>query len=228
MLAASGAHVNIVRQLLALHLAPVIQGSELPGQPTTFSEQLEQGITEAMALAHDVKTFFDALETGDISTIKAILESGLDVNTRGGDFSSAWHAAAIDGKADAMALLLSRPGIKPGVRDWIGRSPLWHAASEGHVRFVQQLLDIGLVDLKAKTANGRNLLWWPCHNGFVDVVRLLLVEGVSAHEEDVDELSPFMMAKEEKRLAVLEVLRMGWKGPGTDLYGVLSSTSIDP
>ena len=66
-----------------------------------------------------------------------------------------------------------------------------------------------MVDLKAKTANGRNLLWWHGHNGFVDVVRLLLVEGVSAHEEDVDELSPFMMAKEEKRLAVLEVLRMG-------------------
>lgn len=125
-----------------------------------------------MALAHDVKNFFGALETVDISTMKVILASGLDVNIRDGDFSSAWHAAAIDAKADAVALLLPRPGIKPGMRDWIGRSPLWHAASEGHVRIVQQLLDTGLVDLKAKTANGRNLLWWPCHNGFVDVVRL--------------------------------------------------------
>jgi ankyrin repeat protein len=209
MLATSGGHVNMVRQLLALDFASLIQESELPGQPTTFSEQLEQRIKEAMALAHDVKSSFDALETGDISTMKVILESGLDVNIRGGDFSSAWYAAAIDGKADAMALLLSRPGIEPDMRDWIGRSPLWYAASEGHVRVVQQLLDTGLVDLKAKTANGRNLLWWPCHNGFVDVVRLLLGKGVSAYEEDVDGLSPFMMAKKEKRLTVLEVLRMG-------------------
>ena len=84
MLAASGGHVNIVRQLLALHLAPVIQGSEPPGQPTKFSEQLEQGIADVMALAHDVKNFFDALETVDISTMKVILASGLDVNIRDG------------------------------------------------------------------------------------------------------------------------------------------------
>lgn len=57
------------------------------------------------------------------------------------------------------------------------------------------------------------------------------MERVSAHEEDVDELPPFMMAKEEKRLAVLEVLRMvvadGMEGARTDLCGVLSLSSLN-
>ena len=208
MLAASGGHLKIVRHLLALDLAPLIKESAPSGEPTAFSEELEQWIKDAIALAQDVKKFFGALEKTDILTMKIILDSGLDVNVRGGDFSSAWHAAAIDGNADAIALLLSRANIKPDMRDWIGRTALWYAASEGHLRVVRLLLDTGLVDLTVKTANGRNLLWWPCHNGFVDVVRVLLEEGVSAHEEDMDGISPFMMAREEKRAAVLEVMEM--------------------
>ena len=199
MLAASGGHLKIVYHLLALDLAP---------EQTAFSEELEQWIKDAIALAQDVKKFFEALGKTDILTMKTILDSGLDVNVRGGEFSSAWHAAAIDGNADAIALLLSRANIKPDMRDWIGRTALWYAASEGHLRVMRQLLDTGLVDLTVKTANGRNLLWWPCHNGFVDVVRVLLEEGVSAHEEDMDGISPFMMAREEKRAAVLEVMEM--------------------
>lgn len=212
MVAAYGEYVNIVRHLIALDLAPMINEQESTEASTEYSMALEQRIEDTMALGRSVNKWHQAVANDDTTTMLSLLKSGLDVNVRGGDQSSAWHAAAFLGNSSAMSVLVAQKNIQPDMRDWSGCTPLWNATSEGHLSIVVQLLETGLVDVHVTNQGGANALWWPCRDGNVAMVRMLLEKGVDPEEKDVDGLSPVMMARQEKRTELLRVLaERDWK-----------------
>lgn len=205
MVAACAGHVNIVRHLIALDLAPLINVQQ-PSGASEYSTTLEQRIEETMALSHSVNKWHEAVANDDTATMLTLLNSGLDVNVRGGDQSSAWHAAAFLGNASAMSILVTQENIKPDMRDWNGCTPLWTAASEGYLPIVLQLLGTGRVDVRVRIRRGANALWWPCYDGNVEMVRLLLERGADPGEKDANGVSPVMKAREGKRTEVLQLL----------------------
>lgn len=206
VVAACGEHVNIVRHLVALDLASLLNDQQTAGASTDYSTELEQRIEETMALGRSIKRWHEAVENDDTATMLILLKSGLDVNVRGGDLSSAWHSAALLGNASAMSVLVAQENIQPDMRNWHGCTPLWNATSEGHLSIVLQLLETGLVDVRVRNWDGVNALWWPCSDGHVELVRFLLEKGVDPEEKDVDGVSPVMRAREENRTEVLQIL----------------------
>ena len=206
MVAACGGYVNIVRHLVALDLAPLIDDQQPSGASTEYSTALEQRIEQTMALGRSIKKWHVAVANDDTATMLILLKSGLDPNVRGGDQSSAWHAAAFFGNTSAMSILVAQKDIKPDMQDWQGCTPLWNAASEGYLPIVLLLLETGLVDVRIKNRGGANALWWPCYDGNVELVRILLERGVDPEERDVDGVSPAMEAREGNRTEVLQLL----------------------
>ena len=205
MVAACGEYVNIVRHLIALDLTSMIKEQQPTGASTEYSMALEQCIEDTMALGRSVNKWHQAVANDDTTTMLSLLKSGLEVNVRGGDHSSAWHAAALLGNASAMSILVAQKNAQPDMRDWNGCTPLWYATSEGYLSIVLQLLETGLVDVHVRNQGGANALWWPCRDGNVAMVRMLLKKGVDPEEKDVDGLSPVMMARQEKRTELLQM-----------------------
>lgn len=204
--AATGGHTDIVRHLIALDLASSNHSKSGHAEALDFSEELERRIEDTMEAGRDSSRFHGAVDQGDTATIEEMLAKRVDVNVRGGEFSTAWHTAAFLGHNDAMSILLAQPSGNPDLKDSAGRTALWFAASEGHVAVVRQLLMTRVVDTTVRSVSGRNVLWWPCSRGFVDVVDLLLRAGVDPHEEDEDGDSPMATAKEEGHVVVLKLL----------------------
>lgn len=206
VVAACGEHVNVVRHLIALVLAPLINDQQTSGASTQYSMALEQRIEDTMALDRSINKWHETVANNDTATMLTLLKSGFDVNVRGSDLSSAWHAAAFLGHASAMSVLVAQQNIKPDVRDWHGCTPLRNAVTEGYLPIVLRLLETGLVDVRAKNRGGANALWWPCCDGNVELVKILLERGADPDEKDVDGVSPAMKAREENRTEVLQML----------------------
>src|SRR5436190_11727484 len=83
----------------------------------------------------------DAAMRGDIAAVRALVQSGADVNTPEGDGMTALHWAAEHGDADLAALLLAR-GASVTAETRIGRhTPLHVAARTGRAAVVRALVD---------------------------------------------------------------------------------------
>lgn len=72
--------------------------------------------------------------------------------------------------------LLSRPPIIINGKDRFGRTPLWHAAANGHTRIVEMLLKNG-AEVDCEDIYGQTPLSWALHNDHKATVQHLLQKG---------------------------------------------------
>ena len=84
----------------------------------------------------------DAAQRGDVTTLRSLVESGEDVNTRQGDGATALHWAVYRNDTESTALLL-RAGADVDLANDYGVTPLALAAKNGHAPIIQQLLVAG-------------------------------------------------------------------------------------
>ena len=85
-------------------------------------------------------------------------------------------------------------------------SPLWIAATNGHLRVVQVLLGTKLVDVNSKSIARRPTIFWAAAQGHEDIVRLLLEAGADRSLEDIDGKTPLSMAKENRHDKIAKML----------------------
>lgn len=153
-----------------------------------------------------IKEFHRAVKKGDFGLVQKSLASGVDPNARGGDFSSALHTSVVYGSVEIVSLLLAQERIQLNLPDSRGRTPLWQAASNGHVDITRKLLETGQVDCRCKSySSGRNVMWFAAYNGHVDIVHMLLKAGADPHEADDEGLTPISAAKGEGQSDVLKL-----------------------
>lgn len=84
----------------------------------------------------------DAAANGDTSSVKWLLEYGVDVNAANDFGTTPLHWAASEGQADTVQLLIKR-GAKVNAKDEEGNTPLHHATSGAHKGTVMLLLKHG-------------------------------------------------------------------------------------
>lgn len=100
--------------------------------------------TASIVFAQDLKEeFFAAARKGDAAAVKALLDKGVDVNTKFRYDATALSYAADRGHLEVVKLLLER---KAGVNvkdTFYGATPLIWAAQKGHAEVVRALLEHG-------------------------------------------------------------------------------------
>ena len=113
-------------------------------------------------------------------------------------------AAAKEGNTKTVLELTER-GVPPDKQDNLGRTPLWHAAANGHAATVRALLATNEVDINATSVSKRTPLFWPAAHGYVEVVKLLLNYGSQQDYEDKDGRYPLTIARIYGQTRVVEI-----------------------
>ena len=157
-----------------------------------------------------------AAESGDESGVRNALES-YDANTDDLCETKVYPLmlAAHSGCLECVSLLLDAGAI-PSVRHHAhGATPLISAASQGHGDVVQALLSHGA---QVDERDDRNLtaLWFACEAGRTSAVRHLLAAGADPTIRAHTGVTPVMLAKHAKHVAVLEMLSAALSGGGDD------------
>jgi len=80
-----------------------------------------------------------AAASGDIQSVRRLLDQGADVNARDELGQTPLHHAACSGHKDVAELLIRR-GAVVTARDSVGRTPLYISAVHGHLQLNQLLI----------------------------------------------------------------------------------------
>ena len=148
----------------------------------------------------------EAAACGDLSTVRLLLDRGVDPNYRDWEGWSAIHWAAEEGHVDIVDLLLEH-GAAVNVASLNGTSPLHCAANGGHFRVVIELVRHDADPLKL-TCHG----WTPLHHavfmGHSTVVRSLLAiyQIASSVSQDNHGWSVLHLAVLSRDLGTLQAL----------------------
>jgi ankyrin repeat protein len=113
---------------------------------------------------------FEAARRGDAAAVKALLDKGVDVNTKFRYGATALSYASDKGHVEVVKLLLERKA-NVNVKDtFYGATPIIWAAQKGHAKVVEALLDAG--------AEGKeDALDIGASGGHLELVQMLLAKG---------------------------------------------------
>ena len=125
-----------------------------------FETSAKAVIRDAKPVAGDEKVvnFITAARDGDVAAVKALLENGLDVNSKDaiGDTALSWAAYA--GKLEVVKLLIEKGAdinVKnTGTRFGAGYTPLMYAAAGGQLEMVKYLYEKTDAKLKEDASYG--------------------------------------------------------------------------
>ena len=150
----------------------------------------------------------DAVKSGDLAAVRALLKQGINVNVVQGDGATALHWAAYRDDGESADLLI-RAGAKVNAANDIGVTPLMLASTNGSPAMVERLLKAGgHPDLGLES--GETPLMAASRTGSTETVRLLLAKraNVNAKESWRDQTA-LMWATAQRRPDVVRALLEG-------------------
>lgn len=138
-----------------------------------------------MAVPDDV--FLEAVRSGDVSAVEALLEQGADVDARTERGGTALMIAAKAGGLPLVRLLLAH-GAEINVRNQMGQSALLTALTkwtltEQNIAIVNALLGAG-ADVNARNHSGYTALRWAANGGEPEIIRRLIAAGAEVNTAD--------------------------------------------
>jgi ankyrin repeat protein len=147
----------------------------------------------------------DAVERGDESVVRALLEQRADVNARAVDGTTALHWA-VRGDHLRIADLLLRAGADAAVADRHGVTPLYLAAENGDAEMIRRLLDAG-ADPHSVDPAGETALMTAARTGVPAALRALIERGarVDAHDPEFEQTA-LMIAVRENHVPAVRLL----------------------
>jgi ankyrin repeat protein len=144
------------------------------------------------AFKNDVKSNFEiswpspenvAAHNGDVETIRALADQGVDLDV--GDIygSTPLHMAAYAGQVDMIRVLIEL-GATIDVCTADGDTPLYVASCKGHVDTIEVLAELG-GDVNSPNGDGLTPAYIAAYNGYTDVLRTLVARGAKVNAPDV-------------------------------------------
>ena len=177
----------------------------------------------AEALAKAEAPLIDAVRSGDVSAVRALLDQGADVEGAAGDGSTALQWAVHEGRAELVQLLLGA-GADAMATNRYGVGPAALAAENGNASILEVLLDAG-ADPHATMPGGETLLMTAARTGDADTVRVLLARGVDPNaREDAKGQTALMWAAANNNAAAIHVLAE----QGGDIHARTDNPSRSP
>lgn len=148
----------------------------------------------------------EAAMNGDMSTVQALLNENVDVNSAQGDGNTALHWAAYHRNVE-MAELLIKAGAKTDAKTRLGEmSPLFMAARNGDAAILQLLIQAG-ASAGEVSSNGTTPLMMAASSGDVDAVKVLLENGANVNAtEATNGQTAVMFASALNRADVIRLL----------------------
>jgi len=171
----------------------------------------------APVIAAEHAKLADAAERRDWAGVRALLQSGADVNGAQVDGTTALHWAVYNDDAEAVSLLLRAKANVNAVNRY-DVPPLALACTNGNAAIVKQLLEAG-ADANATMKGGESVLMLASRSGNVDVVKALLVRGARTEAREQHSQTALMWAAAEGNTAVVRLLI----DAGADINAKLSS-----
>jgi hypothetical protein len=146
---------------------------------------------------------FNAARRGDVATVKALLDKGVDVNTKFRYGATALSYASDKGHLEVVKLLLERKA-NANVKDtFYGATPLIWAAQKGYAKIVEALLDAGAEGKDDALAIGAG-------SGHTELVQMLLAKGGLKPETMSDSL---VAAERGKYTEIADLLKKAGAQP---------------
>ena len=131
-----------------------------------------------------------ACKNGQLSLIKNLLKSKVDINSMNAEGLSPLHLAVIEGHIELTNLLINK-GANIEMKDlkW-GSSPLLYACQNGRTKILKMLLEKG-ADINAKCNKGGTFaIHFAAQSGKSDLIDFLLQRGFDINSENDDRLTP--------------------------------------
>ena len=150
----------------------------------------------------DANQLLLAVRNNDEKQIRALLQAGVDVNTKNSEGESALmfavenhsnymlkllfenkYGSTIDDAASHCLHLLLETGVDVNIRDISGSTPLIRAAQNRDVDCMETLLTAG-VDVNRSNERGETALMYSIKEKNIDCLKLLLEEGADVNVQD--------------------------------------------
>jgi hypothetical protein len=136
------------------------------------------------AQGQDIKLdLFAAIEKGDQSQVKALLEKGADVNIKS-EFGETPLIEAIRSDNIVIIRLLLEKGANLNARDDVGLTPFFAAIKSGSIDITKLLLKKG-ADVNARDNSGKTPLMLAAERGNLDIAKALLDRGAKINAKNL-------------------------------------------
>ncbi|RSM15123.1 hypothetical protein CDV31_005057 [Fusarium ambrosium] len=186
------------------HLTTRYEGNETLGVSTVLPTD-ELACAEGNNDEDDLHTvLLRASFLGDVTTVRQLLENGVDLQISDPYGSTALSIASDVGHEDVVKLLVEK-GANLESRDGIGDTPLLRAAFKGHQSVVRLLAKAG-ADLEAKNHIGNTPLATASWKGDEAMARLLMEQGSSIETKDSSGSTPLLLAASNGHTAIAKHL----------------------
>src|SRR5262245_30160099 len=169
------------------------------------------------AVAAERATLADAAERRDQAGVRALLQSGIEVNAAQVDGTTALHWAAYNDDAETVALLLRARANVNAVNRY-GVPPLALACTNGSAAIVKLLLEAG-ADANTTMNGGETALMLTSRSGNAEAVKALLSRGARHDVRERHGQTALMWAAAEGNTAVVRTLI----DAGADIKATLDS-----
>jgi hypothetical protein len=158
---------------------------------------------QGWAAAPDPISFGMVVERGDLRTVKAWLDEGLDPEYQAANIGTGLMVAAWNGNVEMMALFVAR-GANPRRANRNGEQPVQLAAWNGHEAAVKWLLERGAV--LNREGNNWSALHYAVFNGHTKLASELITRGAEVNARSPNGSTPLMLAAREGREDLIKVL----------------------
>jgi ankyrin repeat protein len=147
----------------------------------------------------------DAVEHGDPTAVRKLIEQHADVNAPQPDGATALHWAVFASNKEMVELLL-KAGANPKAANREGATPLWLASINGDAAMIEALIKGG-ADPNEKLPLGRSPLMAASRTGNVEAIKVLLDHGAQINaKETLRGTTPLMWAADEGHAAAIQLL----------------------
>lgn len=156
-------------------------------------------------LSNNVEDIFNAAKSGDVTAVKAYLETGFDLNNKLDEYdNTVLIIAAQYGRAEIVKFLIENQ-VEIDAKDSDGMTALMLAAKGGHTDTVRLLLEAG-ADITVTDHKGWTALMGAAIYGEPEVVKLLLEAKSDVNIRNTSNETALMMAALRGNTAALQLL----------------------